>query len=123
MRSFNVVAVAFCLAVLGLSSVSVADNSTPKATVISSLSSMPLAFTENQGQWPDSVLFRANAAGATMWFTKNGAYYQFTRRIDRGRQTSSSAPLPFDAAHEDIRRAQELLRQLPHHRQPTAGGH
>ncbi|MFH1374188.1 MAG: FG-GAP-like repeat-containing protein, partial [bacterium] len=45
---------------------------------------MPLAFTENQGQWDEKVLFRANAGGATMWFTHDGAYYQFTRRIPVG---------------------------------------
>ena len=44
---------------------------------------MPLSFTQNNGQWPDSVLYRANAGGATMWFTPNGAYYQFTRRIPK----------------------------------------
>jgi len=42
---------------------------------------MPLAFTENRGQWDERVKFRANAGGATMWFTETGAYYQFTRRI------------------------------------------
>ncbi len=53
---------------------------------------MPLAFTENHGQWDDRVQFRANAGGATMWFTTDGVYYQFTRRIlddPRGRQTST----------------------------------
>jgi len=55
------------------------STSAPK--VITGLTSMPLAFTENQGQWDEQVLFRANAGGATMWFTKDGAYYQFSRRI------------------------------------------
>ena len=45
------------------------------------LTSMPLAFTENQGQWDKQVLFRANAGGATLWFTRDGAVYQFTRRV------------------------------------------
>ena len=51
------------------------------------LISMPLAFTENQGQWDEQVLFRANAGGATMWFTKDGAVYQFTRRIPVGQDS------------------------------------
>jgi hypothetical protein len=34
------------------------------------------------GQWDERVLFRASAGGATMWFTKEGVTYQFTRRID-----------------------------------------
>ena len=52
-----------------------------KASFKSSLSSMPLPFTENQGQWPDSILYRASAGGATMWFTPTSVYYQFTRPI------------------------------------------
>ncbi len=50
--------------------------------VTKNLTSMPLAFTENQGQWDEQVLYRANAGGATMWFTKDGAVYQFTRTIE-----------------------------------------
>ncbi len=46
------------------------------------MNSMPLAFTKNMGQWDDRVLFRANVGGATMWFTKEGVTYQFTRRIE-----------------------------------------
>ena len=44
---------------------------------------MPLPFTKNMGQWPDSILFRASANGATMWFTKNGIWYQFFRRVEK----------------------------------------
>jgi len=54
-----------------------------EATLNATFAPMPLAFTENQGQWPDSILYRASAGGATMWFTPSGAYYQFTRRISR----------------------------------------
>ena len=50
-------------------------------TVMRNLSSMSLAFTENQGQWDEQVLYRANAGGATMWFTKDCAVYQFTRTV------------------------------------------
>ncbi len=50
--------------------------------VTKNLASMPLSFTENQGQWDDKVKFRANAGGATMWFASDGAYYQFTRTIE-----------------------------------------
>ena len=57
-------------------------SSAPNAIEITlNLTSMPLAFTENQGQWDEQVSFRANAGGATMWFTKDGAVYQFTRTI------------------------------------------
>lgn len=47
-----------------------------------SLSSVPPAFTANQGQWDERVLFRTNAGGATTWLTSDGAYYQFRRRIE-----------------------------------------
>jgi hypothetical protein len=76
------------------------DVDTPPAA--QSLSKMPLSFTKNMGQWDDRVLFRANSGGATMWFTKEGVTYQFTRRISdnntppvgplsRGDSTSSLA--------------------------------
>lgn len=38
-----------------------------------------LFFAVNQGQWPDSVLFRSEADGATVWFTSNGIIYQLYR--------------------------------------------
>ncbi|MFQ6007590.1 MAG: hypothetical protein ACE5K8_01430 [Candidatus Zixiibacteriota bacterium] len=89
-------ATAICIIIGAFGVVLASDHSDPrlKTTVSRNLSSMPLAFTENQGQWPDSILFRTNAGGATMWFTKNGVYYQFTR-----------APSSIEAAHEDIRHA------------------
>ena len=56
---------------------------TPQSIQVTrNLTSMPLAFTENQGQWDEQVSFRANAGGATMWFSSDGAYYQFTRTIE-----------------------------------------
>ncbi|UCD62862.1 MAG: SBBP repeat-containing protein, partial [Candidatus Zixiibacteriota bacterium] len=61
-------------------------------SVTKNLTSMPLAFTENQGQWDEKVLFRADAGGATMWFTSDGAYYQFTRRIP-GDESRGAQPL------------------------------
>jgi len=81
MKNITVISTFLAIAVLGLASAATADSPTTKATVITGLASMPLAFTENQGQWDEQVLFRANAGGATMWFTKSGAYYQFTRRV------------------------------------------
>ncbi|HPM37570.1 MAG TPA: SBBP repeat-containing protein [candidate division Zixibacteria bacterium] len=36
-------------------------------------------FTENRGQWPDSILFRAEDGPTALWFTTGGVYYQFTR--------------------------------------------
>jgi hypothetical protein len=42
------------------------------------------------GQWPDEVLFRTTSGGATIWITKDGIVYQFTRRVPR-EDTSSLA--------------------------------
>lgn len=43
----------------------------------------PIHFIENKGQWPDSILFRASIADATMWFTRDGIWYQFYKEIPR----------------------------------------
>jgi len=59
------------------------ENSDMNYRVTRNLTSMPLTYTENRGQWDENVLFRADAGGATMWFTKGGAVFQFTRRIER----------------------------------------
>ncbi len=59
--------------------------------VMQKMDLMPLAFTQNNGQWADSVLYRAGANGATMWFTDGGVYYQFTRRIPKPDETSVGA--------------------------------
>ncbi len=55
-------------------------------------SRMPLAFTKNAGQWDEQVLFRADACGTTIWFTKEGFTCQFSRRIDRPRAASRTSP-------------------------------
>ena len=54
---------------------------------VQNMSTMPLAFTKNNGQWDDRVLFRANAGGAAMWFTREGICYQFTRRVPKVSET------------------------------------
>jgi hypothetical protein len=68
-----------------------AYSSNNQAPTIQSLVNMPMAFTKNMGQWPDSILFRADAGGATMWFVRNGIYYQYSRRIERTREAAASA--------------------------------
>ncbi len=64
-----------------LPALSIANAMVQNVQIMCNISSTPLAFTQNNGQWPDSILFRASAGGAIMWFTQNGAYYQFTRRV------------------------------------------
>jgi len=62
----------------------------PPSEAMENLSRMPLAFTENRGQWDERVRFRASAGGATMWFCRDGITYQFTHRV--ARQTSGAPP-------------------------------
>ena len=65
----------FLVLSLGTNTLAMASQASLKATY----SSMPLAFTANQGQWDNKVQFRASAGGAIMWFSSDGACYQFTR--------------------------------------------
>lgn len=75
------------------------NNNLSEIQVNKNLASMPLSFTENQGQWDDKVKFRANAGGATMWFASDGAYYQFTRTIESEESTGGQTP---SSAHDDM---------------------
>ena len=59
------------------------DYSQSNSQVTKNDLSIPMAFTENQGQWDSKVKFRANYGGATMWFAEDGAYYYFTRLISK----------------------------------------
>jgi hypothetical protein len=51
------------------------------SVTIQNFNMRPLAFTQNNGQWDERVQYRADAGGALMWFTTEGVYYQFSRRI------------------------------------------
>jgi hypothetical protein len=51
-----------------------------RQVVIRNLNRMPLAFTENQGQFGEQIRFRSNAPGASFFFLTNEVTYQFTRR-------------------------------------------
>jgi len=68
------------LSLLMVSILTATTTSNPSPT-IQKMNQMPLSFTKNMGQWDDRVLFRANAGGATMWFTKEGVTCQFARHI------------------------------------------
>jgi len=53
-----------------------------KQMMLANLASMPLAFTENRGQWDQRALFRAQAGGATFFFCKDEVAYLFSRDTD-----------------------------------------
>jgi hypothetical protein len=78
------------------------DRNIDTQPTIQSLNKMPLSFTKNMGQWDDRVLFRANAGGATMWFTKEGITYQFTRRIDSGNPNDRRGTLHVPAGTRSV---------------------
>ena len=82
----SAIAVIAAILLLFAAAVLAADN---QVSVAQKMNAMPLSFTKNMGQWDNRVLFRASAGGATMWFTKEGVTYQFTRRIP-----SPPSPLP-----------------------------
>jgi hypothetical protein len=52
------------------------------SSIYQQLNLRPLNFTENIGQWDESVRFRANAGSATVWFFNDGICYHFIRRVD-----------------------------------------
>ena len=51
-----------------------------------------LAFTANHGQWDSRALYQAKAPSATVWFTTDGVYYQFTRRGSTAVPASGASP-------------------------------
>jgi PKD repeat protein len=87
------IAVAVILSACLATSSTILSSAQPDPNVrpatINSLSIMPLSFTQNNGQWPDSIRFRATANGAAMWFTPTGAYYQFVRRVPAKEATNA----------------------------------
>ena len=71
--------VVFCVGVAAMSYV-YAGEQLAREWVTRNLSSQPLAFTKNQGQWDERALFRADAGDVIMWITAEGVCYQFIRR-------------------------------------------
>lgn len=68
-----------------------------KQTVVNNLSCNPSYFIRNDGQWSDSILYRANAGGTAIWLTRGRAYYQIARpvaRTDRFGTKPDSVPDP-----------------------------
>jgi len=84
LRRFCIVLLTLCITLALALMAQASSDDVPVNLSISPFNQMPLSFTENQGQWDKRVQFRANACGAAMWFTTDGVYYQFTRRIPAG---------------------------------------
>ena len=87
------------------------DNNEEQSREAGGLAHMSLAFTKNMGQWPDSILYRANACGATMWFTSTGVIYQFTRRVERaGAEAGQDLHSPYSTFADPDPRGLDTLR-------------
>jgi hypothetical protein len=89
-RAYKVTFHFLCLLVILASSSMTASTIDARSSAVQDLNRMPLSFTKNMGQWDERVLFRGSSGGATMWFTKEGVTYQFTRRIDHDTNALSS---------------------------------
>ncbi len=89
-----------------ISPASAIDSVAPQLAV-QSMNLMPLTFTKNNGQWDSRVLYRSNAGGAAMWFTKEGVTYQFLRGLHR-----SGAPTEFDSPQSQQDQIPDSVEQL-----------
>jgi hypothetical protein len=61
-----------------------------KKDIINNLNTQPLCFTQNNGQWGDKTLFKAEAGGATFYFCRDEVAYLFAR--DTGELEESVFP-------------------------------
>lgn len=73
-------------------------NRSRSTEISSSLLRASLSFTPNRGQWDSQVLFRADAAGATIWVTPTGLVQQFIRTTS---QKSAALPGPSEFASQE----------------------
>ncbi len=93
-----------------------ADNSPAQSGIdAQQMDQMPLAFTENRGQWDEQVLFRANSGGAIVWFCKDRIVYQFIRLIshDASSDPQGSSRLAFGLGlHDRFGHEKDLAEQL-----------
>ncbi len=89
MKRRSIALAVLSLTILVLPALAPATTQVNEGYIATNLNGMPLAFTQNNGQWDEQVLFRADAGLATVWITKEGVYYQFTRRIEEGSDWSA----------------------------------
>ena len=69
------------------------DEELQKQMAKTNLSSAPLAFTENRGQFGEKILFKANVDGIVFYFCTDGVVYHFTHSnetLDRNMIISGS---------------------------------
>ncbi len=69
-------------------------------------------FTRNDGQWPDSILYRAEANGAVVKVTRHGLIYEFVRPIPNAEAESAGELQAELNAEFGIRRQPDELTRL-----------
>lgn len=94
------------------------ESSVDASDVVSEIASTQSpVFVKNIGQWPDSILFRADANGAILWFTSNSVYRQFfneTQKTDDDQENKTietmltRTALVGMNAHSKVEATQEL---------------
>ncbi len=83
--------------------------------VMKNLSAMPLAFTENQGQFGEGTLFKANSFGATFYFCADETAYLFVRNTDELLDDNLEGwhAFPKDKSYGSVGHAQVFDQSIP----------
>lgn len=68
---------------MGVATSPAASGPPSSELALKEMNALSLSFTKNEGQWDDRVLFRTSSGGATVWFCRDGIYYQFVHRMPR----------------------------------------
>jgi len=55
-----------------------------------------IAFTENQGQWPDSIQYRTAQGATTLWLTNTGSYIEYVQLANLSKRPGHGMPTPED---------------------------
>ncbi len=80
------------------------ENATNEHMLMTNFSSIPLAFSENRGQWGERTLFKANAGGATFYFCADEVAYLFVRDTDELLEDDSFRHPESQGMPDEIRR-------------------
>lgn len=100
---FGLTLFASVVSVAGAHPPSVLSNeSKDRINPLRNISTKPLTFTENLGQWSSEVRFRASAGSATVWFTNEAVCYQFFRMLPEVEQLVVRATIVGTKACPDV---------------------
>ncbi|UCG30670.1 MAG: T9SS type A sorting domain-containing protein [candidate division WOR-3 bacterium] len=66
------------------------------------LAQSPMAFIENQGQWPDEVAYLARKGAMSAWLQKDGITFRFDKSSDGDQTQGAVLQLTFEGASEQV---------------------